>query len=74
MGTRNFFSAIIIMAKHKPYEKMNALELKTATAEYDKPWAGPSLPGKPLTTSQRRQHRQAAKRAKARRMKIGQGI
>lgn len=61
------------MAKHKPYEKMNAAELATATAEYDTPWTGPSLPGKPLTAAQRAQHRRAGARAKAGRPKIGGG-
>jgi hypothetical protein len=61
------------MAKHKPYEQMNAAELAEATAEYDKPWTGPGLPGKPLTAAQRAQHRHASARAKAGRPKIGGG-
>lgn len=61
------------MAKHKPYEQMNAAELAAATAEYDKPWTGPGLPGKPLTATQRAQHRRASARAKAGRPKIGGG-
>lgn len=45
------------MAKRKPYEQMNVTELAAATAEYDKPWTGPGLPGKPLTAAQRAKHR-----------------
>ena len=61
------------MAKRKRFEKMNATELAAATAEYDKPWTGPRLPGKPLTPAQRAQHRRAGARAKAGRPKIGGG-
>ena len=61
------------MLKRKPYEKMTAAELATATAGYDKPWPGPGLPGKPLTAPQRAQHRRAATRAKAGRPKVGAG-
>jgi len=57
----------------KPYAQMNTAELAAATAEYDKPWTGPGLPGKPLTEAQRTRHRQAAKRATAGRPKIGRG-
>ncbi len=49
---------------------MNTAELAAATAEYDKPWTGPGLPGKPLTPAQ---HRRASARAKAGRPKIGAG-
>ncbi len=59
------------MPKHKPYEKMNTAELAAATAEYDKPWTGPGLPGKPLTAAQRAQHRRASAHAKAGWPKIG---
>ncbi|MGA2497489.1 MAG: hypothetical protein ABSH20_07095 [Tepidisphaeraceae bacterium] len=52
---------------------MNTAELAAATAEYDKPWSGPGLPGKPLTATQRAQHRRAGARAKAGRPKIGGG-
>ena len=61
------------MPKRKPYEQMNTAELAAATAEYDKPWTGPGLPGKPLTAAQRAQHRRASARAKAGRPKIGAG-
>ncbi len=57
------------MAKRKPYERMTAAELALATAEYDKPWTGKGLPGKPLTAAQRALHT----RAKAGRPKIGGG-
>lgn len=61
------------MPKRKHYEEMNTAELAAATAEYDKPWTGPGLPGKPLTAAQRAQHRRAGSRAKAGRPKIGRG-
>ena len=61
------------MAKHKPYEQMNTAELAAATAEYDRPWTGPGLPGKALTAGQRAQHRRAKAHAKAGRPKIGGG-
>jgi len=61
------------MAKHKPYDQMNTAELATATAEYDLPWTGSGLPGKPLTAAQRAQHKRAGIRAKAGRPKIGRG-
>ena len=61
------------MTKHKPYEQMNTAELAAATAEYDQPWTGPGLPGKPLTAAQRAQHRRAGARSKAGRPKIGGG-
>lgn len=61
------------MAKHKPYEQMNTTELAAATAGYDKPCTGTGLPGKPLTTAQRAQHRRAGVRANAGRPKIGDG-
>ena len=52
---------------------MNATELAAATAAYDKPWGGPGLPGKPLTSAQRALHRRASARAKLGRPKIGAG-
>jgi hypothetical protein len=53
---------------------MNADELAAATAEYDREWTGPGLPGKPLSTAQRSAHRRAAARAKKMgRPKIGKG-
>jgi hypothetical protein len=61
------------MAKHKPYDQTSTAELGSATADYDKPWTGPGLPGKPLTAAQRAQHRRAGARAKAGRPKIGRG-
>jgi hypothetical protein len=61
------------MGKQRHYEKMNAAELAAATAEYDKPWTGPGLPGKPLTAAQRAKHRRASAHAKAGRPKIGAG-
>ena len=61
------------MAKHKPYEQMNTAELAAATAQYDTPWTGRGLPGKPLTAAQRAQHRRASAHAKAGRPKIGGG-
>lgn len=61
------------MAKRKPFEQMNAAELAAATAEYDTPWTGLGLPGKPLSAAQRNQHRRASARAKAGRPKIGGG-
>jgi hypothetical protein len=61
------------MAKRKPYDQMNTAELAAATAEYDRPWTGPGLPGRPLTAAQRAQHRQARAHAKAGRPKIGGG-
>ena len=61
------------MAKRKPYEQMNTTELAKGTAEYDKPWTGAGLPGKPLTAPQRAQHRRAGARAKAGRPKVGRG-
>jgi hypothetical protein len=42
-----------------PYDQMTANELAKATAEYDRPWTGPGLPGKPLTTADRAKHRRA---------------
>jgi hypothetical protein len=64
---------MMMMRKHKRYEQMNTAELAAATAEYDKPWNGPGLPGKPLTKEQRAKHRRANARAKAGRPKIGAG-
>ena len=52
---------------------MNATELAKATAEYDKPWTGRGLPGKPLTAAQRARHRRAATRVKAGRPTVGAG-
>lgn len=65
------------MAKHNPYDQMTTEELAAATAEYDKPWRGPGLPGKPLTAADRAKFRRAAalarQRAKAGRPKVGEG-
>jgi hypothetical protein len=61
------------MPQKKRYDQMNTAELAAATAEYDKPWTGPGLPGKPLTAAQRAQHKRAGARAKAGRPKIGRG-
>ena len=47
------------MPKRKPYAQMNTKELAAATAEFDKPWPGPGLPGKPLTARDRAKHRKA---------------
>ena len=58
------------MTKRKAYERMNATELAAATVEYDQPWIGPGLSGKPLTATQRAQYRRAGTRAKAIRPKI----
>lgn len=57
-------------AKRKPYSHMTAKELAKATAEYDQPWTGPGLPGKPLTPADRGKHRQANLGGRPR---IGQG-
>jgi hypothetical protein len=59
--------------KQKAYEQMDTAELAAATAEYDQPWTGEKLPGKPLTGAQRAQHKRASARAKAGRPKIGGG-
>ena len=61
------------MTKRKAYDQMNTTELAAATADYDKPWIGPGLPGKPLTAAQRARHKRAGARAKAGRPKIGGG-
>ena len=61
------------MAKRKAFDEMTTAELAAATAEYDQPWTGRGLPGKPLTAAQRAQHRRASARAKAGRPKIGDG-
>jgi hypothetical protein len=63
----------MIMAKRKAYDKMTTAELAAATAEYDKPWTGQGLPGKPLTATQRARHRRASAQARAGRPKIGGG-
>ena len=54
----------------KPYDQMNAQELAKATAEYDRPWRGRGLPGKPLTAADRARHRRAGLGGRPR---IGQG-
>jgi len=61
--------------KQKPYWLMNTAELRAATAEFDKEWTGPGLPGKPLTAAQRALHRRAAAAAKAKRGRptVGKG-
>jgi hypothetical protein len=46
-------------AARKPYDQMNAEELAKATAEYDRPWRGRGLPGKPLTAADSAKHRRA---------------
>lgn len=53
--------------KQKTYEQMDTAELAAATAEYDQPWTGEKLPGKPLTAAQRAQHKRARARAKVER-------
>ncbi len=45
--------------KSKPYSEMTHAELRSATADYDKEWKGPALPGKPLTAADRAQHKRA---------------
>jgi hypothetical protein len=57
----------------KSYEQMNARELAKATSQYDTPWTGRGLPGKPLTAAQRALHRGAASKARAGRPMIGKG-
>jgi hypothetical protein len=57
----------------KPYDGMTAAELAKATSQYDKPWTGRGLPGKPLTPAQRAVHRRAAAKASAGRPMIGKG-
>jgi hypothetical protein len=39
--------------KSKKYSEMNLAELREATKEYNKPWKGKGLPGKPLTPGER---------------------
>ncbi len=51
--------------RRKSYAQMNTAELRAATAEYDREWTGPGLPGKPLTAAQRALHRRAAARGAA---------
>jgi hypothetical protein len=58
------------MPKRKPYGQMNTKELAEATAEFDKPWTGPGLPGKPLTAADRAKHRRAGLGGRPR---IGEG-
>jgi hypothetical protein len=47
------------MAKRKPYSDMTTAQLRAATKEYDHEWAGPGMPGKPLTAANRAAHRKA---------------
>jgi hypothetical protein len=47
------------MKKRKAYDQMNAKELARATREYDRPWTGKGLPGKPLTAADRATHRRS---------------
>src|SRR6188768_498654 len=47
------------MKKRKRYDQMTTRELVAATREYDSPWTGKGLPGKPLTAADRAKHRQA---------------
>jgi hypothetical protein len=56
--------------KRKPYDRMNGRELARATAEYDRPWTGKGLPGKPLTAADRAKHRRAGLGG---RPKVGEG-
>jgi len=56
--------------KRKPYDRMTAKELAEATAQYDRPWSGPGLPGRPLTRADRARHRSANLGG---RPKIGEG-
>src|ERR1041384_364609 len=65
--------ATVTRKRHNPYDQMNTEELAAATAEYDKPWRGAGLPGKPLTAADRAKFRQAAARAKAGRPQVGGG-
>jgi hypothetical protein len=60
------------MAKRKPYDQMNAAQLETAKAEYDKPWTESGVPGKPLTAAQRAVHGRASAKAMGRPM-VGEG-
>ena len=60
----------MLKAKRKTYSRMTAKELAMATAEYDHPWAGRGLPGKPLTPADRAKHRKANLGGRPR---IGQG-
>ena len=54
---------------HKPYGKMNAAELASATAKYDRPFGGWDE-FKPMTAADRRLHQRARRRG---RPKIGRG-
>jgi hypothetical protein len=57
----------------KSFDQMSAAELAKATSEYDEPWSGRGLPGKPLTAAQRTVHRRAAAKASPGRPMIGKG-
>ena len=60
----------MLKAKRKPYSRMTTKDLAKATAQYDKLFTGPGLPGKPLTAADRAKHRRANLGG---RPKIGQG-
>jgi hypothetical protein len=47
------------MPKRKRYSEMTTAQLREATKEYDREYAGPGLPGKPLTGADRALHRKA---------------